>query len=230
MIYLTGDTHCPIDIKKLNTRQFPEQCDMCRDDYLIILGDFGLYWHDDDEYRHWLKWFKNKKFTLLWLDGNHENHDWIAQMPVSMWHGGLVHQTEENIIHLMRGEIYTIEDKKIFVCGGAKSHDLEYRIEGKSYWQAENISSEECGRAIDNLKRHNWQVDHILTHTIYPPAVYDMFTNLGLEYKSDRIGSTETFLSEISSMVKYKSWYFGHYHHDKDYGKLHCLYRRIIKL
>ena len=41
-IYVTGDTHIPIDISKLNMREFPEQKELTREDYVIILGDFGL--------------------------------------------------------------------------------------------------------------------------------------------------------------------------------------------
>ncbi len=41
MIYVTGDTHIPIDIGKLSEDRFAEQCCMTKDDYLIICGDFG---------------------------------------------------------------------------------------------------------------------------------------------------------------------------------------------
>ena len=51
MIYLTGDTHIPIDISKLNTKNFPEQKNLTRNDYIIIIGDFGLYWHEDKTYK-----------------------------------------------------------------------------------------------------------------------------------------------------------------------------------
>ena len=42
MIYVTGDTHIPVDIHKLNTQRFEGQKSMTKDDYLIICGDFGL--------------------------------------------------------------------------------------------------------------------------------------------------------------------------------------------
>ena len=51
MIYITGDTHIPLDISKLNTTNFPEQKDMTKNDYLIILGDFGLYWKNDKTFK-----------------------------------------------------------------------------------------------------------------------------------------------------------------------------------
>lgn len=42
MIYITGDIHCPIDVSKLNTKQFPKQKIMTKEDYVIICGDVGL--------------------------------------------------------------------------------------------------------------------------------------------------------------------------------------------
>ena len=41
MIYITGDTHIPVDIQKLSTKRFPEQKEMTKNDYVIInaVGD-----------------------------------------------------------------------------------------------------------------------------------------------------------------------------------------------
>ena len=49
MIYITGDTHIPLDISKLNTTHFPQQSEMTKDDFVIVLGDFGLYWQTQDK-------------------------------------------------------------------------------------------------------------------------------------------------------------------------------------
>ena len=67
MIYVAGDTHTPIDIRKLNTKNFPEQKKMTKDDYLIILGDAGFLWENimDKLELYWLNWMANKNFTTL---------------------------------------------------------------------------------------------------------------------------------------------------------------------
>ena len=39
MIYITGDCHN--NFERFNTRNFPEQKEMTKDDYVIICGDFG---------------------------------------------------------------------------------------------------------------------------------------------------------------------------------------------
>lgn len=223
MIFITGDTHIPIDISKLNTTNFPEQKNLTQDDYLIILGDFGLYWHKDKTYEHWRKWLQEKPFTVLWLDGNHENHEWINNMHVTEWHGGKVHE-DGNIIHLMRGQIYNIEGKKFFVMGGAASTDKECRKEGISWWPQEVPSFKDEEEAFNNLEKEQWKVDYILTHTCPFEFIKTMFNVLPIN------DNTTNFLQEIYKNVDFKEWYFGHWHVDRDFGKFHCLYDNIVKL
>ena len=64
------------------------------------------------------------KFTTLFVDGNHENFDRLYSYPIIEWHGGKVHKINSSIFHLMRGEIYEIDNKKIFAFGGASCHDI----------------------------------------------------------------------------------------------------------
>ena len=224
-IYLTGDTHIPIDIQKLGTKQFPEQKMMTRNDYVVILGDFGLYWHEDKEYYWWRRWLKDKKFTILWIDGNHENHEWIDSMKVSEWNGGKVHQTEENIIHLMRGQIYTIDGKTFFTFGGASSYDKEQRREGISWWAREEASYAEQTEGLKNLEAHNWKIDYILTHTCPKTLIPSMF-----KAKIYENNPTENYLDYIAENAQYNRWYFGHWHQSKDNGKFTVLYNTIEKI
>lgn len=224
MIYLTGDTHIPIDIEKLNTKNFPKQKKLSRDDYVIVLGDFGLLWKKNKTYEYWKKWLEEKNFTTLWIDGNHENHAWVNSLPIESWNGGFIHRISENIIHLMRGQVFEIHGKTFFTCGGAASYDKAYRTEGISWWPEENIIYQECETAIDNLQKYNNTVDYILTHTCPQSLVIPMF-NL-----SPITCPTGIFLDEVYKTVKFKDWYFGHWHEDKDFGNFHCLYDNIIRL
>ena len=76
MIYITGDTHA--DFKgRFSTQNFPQQKEMTKDDYLIICGDFGGVWDAGGESKTekwWLDWFEERNYTLLFVDGNHENY------------------------------------------------------------------------------------------------------------------------------------------------------------
>lgn len=148
-IFITGDTHGENDIGKLNTRLFPIQKQLTKDDYVIIVGDFGACWYGGsnieqtnpgyeipprhrgyvgkDDYL--LDWYERKNFTTLFIDGNHENHKLLNTFAVERWHGGLVHRIRPSVIHLMRGQVYEIAGSTFFTMGGASSVDRMHRLE-----------------------------------------------------------------------------------------------------
>ena len=126
MIYITGDCHR--NFERFNTRNFPEQKEMTKDDYVLICGDFGGIWNKDTENKEetWLlDWLDCKTFTTLFIDGNHENFDRLYAYPVEEWHGGKIHKIRPSVLHLMRGQVFEIAEKKVFTFGGASSHDIE---------------------------------------------------------------------------------------------------------
>lgn len=77
---------------------------------------------------------------------------------------GRVQRIRPSIYHLIRGEIYTIDDKKIFCFGGAFSHDRHYRYKNMDWWPQELPTKEECEVARINLEKINQKVDIIITH------------------------------------------------------------------
>ncbi len=126
-IYVTGDTHADFNYR-FNVENLPEQRKMTKDDYVIICGDFGGVWDADRESKnenYWLDWFEERPYTLLFVDGNHENFDRLYGYPVKEWHGGKVHELRPHVFHLMRGQFFEMDGKKIFAFGGASSHDIQ---------------------------------------------------------------------------------------------------------
>lgn len=126
MIYITGDCHG--DFRRFSKEIFPEQSEMSKDDYVIICGDFGGVWNKDlesPEETWWLNWLQDKFFTTLFVDGNHENFDRLYRYPVEEWNGGKVHKIRPSVIHLMRGQVFEIDDRRIFAFGGVSSHDID---------------------------------------------------------------------------------------------------------
>jgi hypothetical protein len=61
----------------------------------------------------------------LFVSDNHENCDLLASFPVSEWNGGKVQFIKPSVIHLMRGQVFTIDSRKFFTMGGATSHDID---------------------------------------------------------------------------------------------------------
>lgn len=74
-----------------------------------------------------MNWLSQKPFTLLFVDGNHENFDrlYSGEFEVVDFHGGKTHKIADNIYHLMRDYVFTLCGKKFFVFVGANSHDID---------------------------------------------------------------------------------------------------------
>jgi hypothetical protein len=225
MIYLCGDTHCDIDVSKLNTKNFPEQNGLSKNNFLIICGDFGAVWDGSRSDEWWLKWHDQKKYTTLFVDGNHENHKLLATFPIIEKFGGQVGKIRESVYHLKRGEVYKINGIKIFAFGGAVSADKEYRVEGETWWPEEVPTKEEMDYGLRNLATHNYDIDIIVTHTC-PTSIFNQ-----IDTKDKKISVVEQYLETIKQefdkrKVNYQ-WYFGHFHQDLDIEQFHCSYRYI---
>lgn len=207
--YVTGDIHGFLSVRRLSSGNWPEGNGLTRDDFVIILGDFGLVWDGSKSDEYWLDWLESKPWTTLFIDGNHENHRLIATYPDEEWHGGMVHRIRPHVIHLMRGHVFDIDGKSVLAMGGAKSHDIQYRTEGLSWWPEEIPSDEERLRCEDSLSENGWMVDYVLTHDVPSTLVNYMayVTN-----RAPRIDEYESWLGGIQDMLDYGRWYAGHWH------------------
>lgn len=221
MVYIFGDTHVPHDISKLNTTNFPQQKEMTKNDYVIIAGDFGLIWKNDELYRYWKKWFNNKSFTTLFVDGNHENFEWLYQFPVIKKFGGRVGRISKSIYHLKRGEVYNILGRKFFIFGGGESIDKHGRTNRVSWWKEEMPNYQEMAYGLNQLAKVDYNVDYIITHTCPVSILSSLVT-------SKKETPLENFLEHINEEFKKRNvdfkWYFGHFHQDKVIGNYTCCY------
>lgn len=246
MIYITGDTHA--DFSRFLIEKFPIQTEMTKDDYVIICGDFSGVWTFEKENvqeKYWLDYLNEENFTTLFVDGNHENFTRLYNYPVEEWHGGKVHKIRDSVLHLMRGEIFDIDNKKFFAFGGARSHDIQegilnldeeekiydyrkrgayFRIRDYFWWDLELPTKEEMQNGINNLEKVNYKVDYIISHC----CLTSIQTLLNQSYKKDILTD---YLQEISEKCEFKKWYFGHYH---DYKQVNTqfilLYENIVPL
>lgn len=203
MIYITGDTHG--EKERLMNRPWTEK------DTLIVCGDFGFLFYDTAQEQMFLdQCERDLPYTICFVDGNHENFDMLERYPVEQWNGGFVHRIRRNILHLMRGQMYTIEQKTFFVFGGAYSIDRYMRLKNISYWEQELPTNEEYKWAVENLKAHDMRADYILTHT----APSEMIRRLGYvpdPHEMELSGYLEYILYE----VEHRHWYCGHWHEDR---------------
>lgn len=252
MIYITGDTHA--DFSRFNTKNFPKQKKMTKDDIVIVLGDFGGIWYDCSKERYWLDWLGDKPFTLVFVDGNHENFDRLYnEFPIIDFHGGKAHKVRDNIYHLMRGYIFDFESKKFFAMGGASSHDIDdgilnpsdfanknefkntykqwvnqgkvFRINHFSWWKEELPNQEEMKLGIETLKENNYKVDYVITHC--PPR------EICCQYGYYDTDSIILYFEELLNLgLSFKQWWSGHLHENKYniYQKYNIIYKDIIRI
>lgn len=228
MIWLCGDTHGLTDIYKVE--EYFEELQVCgedvtKEDYLIILGDAGVCWDDgfmDMEVQDTLH---SLPCSVLWIDGNHENFDLIEEYPITTWKGGNVQFIQNDIIHLMRGQIYEIEGKSFFTFGGGFSIDKQLRQPGLSWWPQEMPSWDEYEEGKRNLDKSGNQVDYILTHTCPNYIAHELVTDV---YPGEE--ELQQYFDDISQQVDFDMWYFGHWHMDQMEENFRCLWNDIVEI
>lgn len=251
MIYVTGDCHA--EFRKFSTDNFPEQKEMTRDDFVIVCGDFGI-WHDTPEEQYWLDWLSKKSFTLLFVDGNHENFDRLYgdEFPIVEFCGGKAHRIRDNVFHLMRGYIFDLCGKKFFAFGGASSHDIDdgildeddfddykefrntinkwyntgkmFRVNHISWWKQELPTEEEMQFGLKTLEENENKVDFVISHCC-PQQVASLFSH-GC-YQADDL---TRYFNIIADTVDFNRWFFGHYHNNQVVmSKFIMLYEQIVR-
>lgn len=216
MIYITGDTHG-------RAEEFLGRFDKTPtiEDTVIVAGDFGFIFSEYQ--KEGLETLKTLPFKIAFVDGNHENFTELCKYPEEQWNGGTVHRIADNIVHLKRGELFTIEGNTFFTFGGAYSIDKAWRVENISWWSGELPSADEYAHGREKLSQCGFAVDYIVTHTC-PESLTE---RVCLRPNSADL-ELRRFLQEVADNVSYKHWYFGHFHGDIDLGSFSLLYERIM--
>lgn len=225
-IFITGDIHLNIDIKKLSFKRWPESRNFTRDDILIICGDAGLTWDNSNETKYWCDWLENKPYTIICAMGNHENYDILRALPLDKWNGAKVRKVRQHVMYIENGEIVVLNNQTFFFQGGAHSVDKAFRKEGKSWWPQEIPSYEEFEHAANNLEEYNYKIDYIISHTAPTHIVKKLFP---YEDASDVV--TNFLEKYVCGFCDFKQHFLGHFHIDRTYeDKYNILYNDIIEL
>lgn len=231
MVYITGDTHG----KYGNIKTFCEVHNTTTDDILIILGDTGLNYYTDDRAILLKDDVSTLPITLFCIRGNHEERP--ANIPtyeIIPFAESEVYIEPEypNILFAIDGNIYNLGGNKCLCIGGAYSVDKYYRLSVGMKWFRDELLTEDEMEEIESnlLKRNNYKVDYVLTHT----SPYDTRpTHLFLPGINQETVDTsmEEWLQHLSDdILTFKRWYFGHYHDNWINGKYEMLYKDIIRL
>jgi len=226
MIYITGDMHG--DRKKLLSAIEKIQWDNKERIHLLITGDFGFYMRESDSLFLQSIVTKNPNLVIGFIDGNHEQFHHINASDVVAWNGGMAHKLENNIYHLLRGECYNIENKRILTFGGAASLDKARRkalesLQNNILWYKEELPvNQDFKKASDILKRYSYSFDYIVTHT----APREIIQRIGYMPMIEEVELTG-FLEWVMYTCIFKKWFFGHFHIDKQLHVNNRVFRAI---
>lgn len=204
MIYITGDTHG--EMCRFESSQMKK---LKKGDTLIVCGDFGFIWDGGEKEQKNIEKLAKKKYQILFVDGTHENFDLLDQYAVTDWNGGKVQKINDNLYHLMRGQVYTIEGKKIFAFGGGESSEKQMRVEAGRWWEREMPNIDEMRDGVKNLRDVEMKVDYIVTHEPAPRLMYQSVN------PKENTNQLEAFFEQLIKQVQFEKWYFGALHIDR---------------
>lgn len=232
MVLLTGDTHGRFE-RIIDTAR---KLNLGADDCIVILGDAGFNFygrHGDDQRKRRVNALNVPVFCI---HGNHEMRPaTIPSYSEAQWHGGTVWMEEEypNLLFAKDSETYRLGDRSAFVIGGAYSVDKYYRIARNPIepkWWADEQPSEAIRTQVESALQHkDWRVDVVLTHTCPGKFTPTEAFLPGIPQESVDHG-TEDWLDTIESRLNYAEWYCGHWHINKNAGKMHFLYEDWVEL
>ncbi len=173
----------------------------------LHVGDFG-FWpigHEESDHSEYLPGLERllaaQGKPLLWIDGNHEEHEWLSSFPLNEF--GL-RPISEHVIHIPRGAALMAGGKKIVGLGGARSIDRGFRVAGVSWFEEELITSEDLERALAN-----GEADILLTHEA--PSASWLHGGLGaaVELSAEQ---QRFFVNEARRGLQAKLLVHGHHH------------------
>jgi hypothetical protein len=132
----------------------------------------------------------------LWIRGNHDNPEVCRR------------QGDRGYA----GDYGYIEDLELFFLGGAHSVDYQWRTPGRSWWEEEQLSYPELGKAFDLYLEK--KPKYVATHDAPTAAVTWLLTSCNFRlYKLESAHQrTSLALQQMFDMHKPVEWVFGHYH------------------
>lgn len=167
----------------------------------------------------------------------------LSGYPRMPWHGGTVRAIRPSIMMLEPGE-FEIDGRRVLAFGGAPSHDVQgglpdprdygseaelhaaclkiaatqepFRVRHVSWWPQEVPSRETMESVLDVARGKSY--DLVFTHDL------PMEAKKALGY--DDADPVCLFLQELFDAIRFKAWYAGHYHMDRDLpGGIRVMYK-----
>ncbi|MBR1746824.1 MAG: metallophosphoesterase [Clostridia bacterium] len=226
-VFVTGDIHGDVEdladrVKKMGAKN---------DDLVVILGDCGFFYDSyfEREGRVALSDVDRTKkaaalpCTILCVQGNHEvpydEMPWAKEVSLLGGEGYYAY----GVYFAKNGTTLDLNGKKALVLGGAVSIDRFIREQdGRPWFSHEEVSSERFEEIVRKVR--GGRFDFVFSHTTPLSDIpEDGFADFPEPYYNGH--HTEKYLQRVKENIAYGCWYAGHYHLEREYEKLHILYR-----
>jgi predicted phosphodiesterase len=175
-------------------------------DVILHLGDFGIMGFFQRYLDGLTDILTYGNLNLYFLDGNHEDHPRLAEMPYI--EDGTQPFTER-IFHLPRGYRWQWDGVRFLALGGAHSVDRQLRTPGMNWWPEELVTGSQAMAAIqggrtDVMLTHDapagWVIPDLESEDYWPPE----------EIRT--ANQHRSVLAAVAEIVQ-PTWLFhGHYH------------------
>jgi DNA repair exonuclease SbcCD nuclease subunit len=224
---------------------------LSEDDYIIVLGDFGVCWDGGKDDAKTRAFWRKQNCNVLFIDGNHENFDRLNSYAVGERFGGKVRELGDRITHLMRGQVYEIEGKTFFTMGGAASTDCGAPMDIIIQKHLGDYFTHDFKASFDALLKYDKRVCRVPGKSWWageipsPDEIAEAKANLAahgnkVDYILTHTPSSRVhrhfgfdprerpwgepliaFLDWLEDNVEFEHWWFGHLHHDFYYDSRH---------
>lgn len=185
--------------------------------HVVHTGDFGFWARESGFILTLEKFLKKRGMHLFWVDGNHEGHDALDELPVDPATG--FRPITPSIWHVPRGHRWEWGGFTWMGLGGAASVDRYRRVEGFDWFPQEVLSDEDVAHAA-----RPGHVDVMVTHD----APYNVST-LRARYRGEiawpaqdlqRSHCNQELLEWVVKQVGPSYLFHGHHHlaYSEDFG------------
>ena len=224
MLYVTGDLHG--DMSRMRE---PDLKRLKKDDALLVCGDFGFVWDGSAAEQKQLHKLAKSRYQLLFCEGTHDNLDLLAQYPQVEFAGGSARHLGGNLYYLQRGQIYLLQNKRIFVFGGGETSDLDGRQQGVNWWEQEMPDEAQLQQTRQRLAECDYTFDYAITHECC--GQLKRFLQVQQQNPEERLNRLNCFFDELVARATFSHWYFGCYHIDRDLSPTQtAVYRQLLPL
>lgn len=181
--------------------------------HILHVGDLAVLWPGQirftDRLIHAL-W--SYGMTLMFIDGNHDVHPKLRELPLNKDGFGIVTTgsanplwNQERLLYISRGHRWAMEGVRFGGLGGAYSIDRFQRVLGKSWWAEEETTKDD----VDRLGRD--ALDVLLTHEV--PNGIDLHTMFRLPESIERAAKVNRILvADAVRNTSPKNVFSGHWH------------------